>query len=113
MAIEITVQNTDEFQEMVDNKDFRIAEAIVSGILKNINGKKKYVHVLSVTCLEEEEIYDITVERKHFAETLEENLPYYVREERYEDCQKIVNIINELKNNDISNIITEITKSKK
>lgn len=99
MATEITVQNADEFQQMVDTKDFRIAEAIVNGILSNINGKKKHIHVLSVTCLEEEEIYDITVERKHFAETLEENLPYYVREERYEECQKIVNIINELKNN--------------
>jgi len=113
MAVEITVQNTDEFQEMVDNKDFRLSEAIVSGILKNINGKKKHVHVLSVTCLDEGEIYDITVERKHFAETLEENLPYYVREERYEDCQKIVNIINELKNQDISTIVNEISKSKK
>lgn len=113
MAVEITVQNTDEFQEMVDNRDFRISEAIVSGILKNINGKKKHVHVLSVTCLEEGEIYDITVERKHFAETLEENLPYYVREEKYEDCQKIINIINELKNQDISTIVNEISKSKK
>ena len=55
--------------------------------------------MLSVTCLEEEEVYDITIERKHFAETLEENLPYYIREEQYEECQKIVNIINELKNN--------------
>lgn len=113
MAVEITVQNTDEFQEMVDNKDFRLSEAIVGGILKNINNKKKHVHVLSITCLEEGEIYDITVERKHFAETLEENLPYYVREERYEDCQKIVNIINELKNKDISTIVTEISKPKK
>ena len=113
MAVEITVQNTDEFQEMVDNKDFRLSEAIVSGILNNINGKKKHIHVLSITCLEEEEIYDITVERKYFAETLEENLPHYVREERYEDCQKIVNIISELKNQDISNILYEITKSKK
>ena len=112
MAVEITVQNTDEFQEMVDNRDFRIAEAIVSGILKNINGKKKHIHVLSVTCLEEEEIYDITVERKHFAETLEENLPHYVREERYEDCQKIVNIISELKNQDISSILNNLTSSK-
>ena len=113
MAVEITVQNTDEFQEMVDNRDFRLSEAIVSGILKNINGKKKHVHVLSVTCLEEGEIYDITIERKHFAETLEENLPYYVREEKYEDCQKIINVINELKNQDISTIVNEISKSKK
>ena len=98
MVAEITVNNTEEFQELVDNKDFRIAKAIVEGILENISTKKKYIHVLSVTCLEEGEIYDITVERKHFAETLEENLPYYIKEEKYEDCQLIVNAINVLKN---------------
>ena len=98
MVVEITVNNTEEFQELVDNKDFRIAKAVVDGILNNINSKKKHIHVLSVTCLEEGEIYDITVERKHFAETLEENLPYYIREEQYEDCSRIVKTIDELKN---------------
>jgi len=97
MVAEITVNNTEEFQELVDNKDFRIAKAIVDGILDNIDTKKKHVHVLTITCLEEGEIYDITVERKHFAETLEENLPYYIREEQSEDCQRIVNSINKLK----------------
>jgi len=97
-AIEITVNNTEEFQELVDQKDFRIAQAIVKGILDNVTSKKKYVHVLSITCLEEGEIYDITVERKHFASTLEENLPYYVKEERYEDCSKITQAIEILKN---------------
>jgi hypothetical protein len=98
MVAEITVNNTEEFQELVDNKDIRIAKAIVSGILENIHTKKKHVHVLSITCLEEGEIYDITVERQHFASTLEENLPYYIREEMYEDCSRIVSTINELKN---------------
>ena len=98
MVVEITVNNTEEFQELVDNKDFRIAKAVVDGILNNINSNKKHIHVLSITCLEEGEIYDITVERKHFVETLEENLPYYIREEQYEGCQRIVDAINELKN---------------
>lgn len=98
MVAEITVNNSDEFQELVDQKDFRISKAIVDGILDNISSKKKHIHVLSVTCLEEGEIYDITVERKHFAETLEENLPYYIREEQYEDCSRIVKTIDELKN---------------
>jgi len=98
MVAEITVNNSDEFQELVDQKDFRISKAIVEGILNNVKSKKKHIHVLSVTCLEEGEIYDITVERKHFAETLEENLPYYIREEQYEDCSRIVKTIDELKN---------------
>ena len=113
MAVEITVQNSDEFQEMVDNKDFRISEAVVSGILKNLNTKKRHVHVLSIACIEDDAIYDITVERKHFAETLEENLPYYIREERYEDCQIIADAIDKLKNQEIGNLIEDITKSKK
>ncbi len=113
MAVEITVQNSDEFQEMVDSKDFRISEAVVSGILKNLNTKKRHVHVLSIACIEDDAIYDITVERKHFAETLEENLPYYIKEERYEDCRIIADTIDKLKNQEIGNLIEDITKSKK
>ena len=98
MAVpEINVDNTDEFQELINSKDFRIAKAIVEGILANMNTKKKHVHVLSVDCEDEEEIFDITVERKHFCETLDENLKYYVENEEYEGCQKIIEAIKVLK----------------
>ena len=110
---EFIVSSTDEFQEMIDEKDFSIAEAIVEGILANLDTKKKHVHLLSIIIEEENSIYDITIERKHFAETLEENIVHYVREERYEDCQRIADVIAELKGNDISNILNNITSSKK
>ena len=98
MAVpEINVDNTDEFQELINSKEFRIAKAIVEGILANMNTKKKHVHVLSVVCEDEEEIFDITVERKHFCETLDENLKYYVENEEYEGCQKIIEAIKLLK----------------
>jgi protein-arginine kinase activator protein McsA len=98
MAVpEIIVESTDEFQELINSKDFRIAKAIVEGILANMNTKKKHVHVLSVVCEDEEEIFDITVERKHFCETLDENLKYYVENEEYEGCQKIIEAIKLLK----------------
>jgi protein-arginine kinase activator protein McsA len=113
MAVELTVQNSDEFQEMVDSKDFRISEAVVSGILKNLKTKKKHVHVLSIHCIEDDAIYDITVERKHFAETLEENLPYYVREELYEDCRVIADTIKILKNQEVLDIVNKVSESKK
>jgi protein-arginine kinase activator protein McsA len=113
MAVELTVQNSDEFQEMVDSKDFRISEAVVSGILKNIKTKKKHVHVLSIHCIEDDAIYDITVERKHFAETLEENLPYYVREELYEDCRVIADTIKILKNQEVLDLVNKVSESKK
>lgn len=53
--------------------------------------------MLSVNCIEEGEVYDLTVERKYFAETLEDNLQYYEIEEQYEDCQRIVDTIKLLK----------------
>ena len=98
MAVpEINVESTDEFQELINSKDFRIAKAIVEGILANINTKKNYVHVLSVVCEDEDEIFDITLERKHFYETLDENLKYYVENEEYEGCQKIIEAIKLIK----------------
>jgi uncharacterized protein (DUF1810 family) len=96
MAGEITVNNSDEFQEMVDNKDFRIAKAIVESILENLNTKKKNVHILSVACVEDQAVYDLSLDRKFFVDTLEENLKYFIEQERYEECQKIVEAINKI-----------------
>ena len=97
MAIEITLNNSDEFQDMIDRKDFSIAKAVVETILANLNTRKKYLHVLSVNCLEDGATYDITLEKKYFAETLQENLKYYVEKELYQDCTQIVEAINKLK----------------
>jgi hypothetical protein len=111
-AAEFIVESTEEFEEMVMNKDFRISSSIVEGIFANLNTKKKNVHLLSVIIEPENSVFDITIERKHFAETLEEILPNYVREEKYEECQRIADTINKLKNNDISDILDQV-KSKK
>lgn len=89
MATEFTVNNSQEFQEMVDNGDFRISKAIVDSILSNLNTKKKNVHIFSVTCIEEDATYDITLERKHFYQTLDENFKFYLEKELYEDCSRI------------------------
>ena len=97
MAIEITLNNSDEFQDMIDKKDFTISKAVVETILANLNTRKKYLHVLSVNCLEDGATYDITLEKKYFAETLQENLKYYVEKELYEECTQIVEAINKLK----------------
>jgi len=82
---------------MIDRKDFTIAKAVVETILANLNTRKKYLHVLSVNCLEDGATYDITLEKKYFAETLQENLKYYVEKELYEECSQIVEAINKLK----------------
>ena len=97
MIAEITVNNNEEFQILINNKDFRISKAIVEGILKNINTKKKNIKLLIIKCIEEQEIIDITLDRKDFLNTLEKNIVYYIAEEKYEECQLITLSINTLK----------------
>jgi predicted house-cleaning noncanonical NTP pyrophosphatase (MazG superfamily) len=52
--------------------------------------------VLSVNCLEDAATYDITLDRKYFIETLQENLQFFVERELYEKCSEIVNAIKQL-----------------
>jgi hypothetical protein len=112
MATDITIDNIEELQEMIEKQDFQLSKAIVECILENLNTSKKHIHVLSINCVSEDSIYDITVDRKHFAETLEEHLPVYIREEHYEKCREIADAIQDLKKRTLSEIVTKVSKSK-
>jgi protein-arginine kinase activator protein McsA len=83
------VNTMSEFQEMVNKKDFNISQAIVESILSNLKSRKKNVHMLSVKCIDEDVIIDITLEKSNFADTLKENLKHYEKHEKYEECEKI------------------------
>ena len=97
MAEEITVKNNDEFEEIIANQDSRVARALVETILKNLKGRKRHIHALSVMVLNEATIYDITIDRKEFITTLEKNLPIYEKNELYEKCAEIVEAIKYIK----------------
>tara|TARA_R100001443_G_C3362750_1_gene179361 strand:- start:1058 stop:1366 length:309 start_codon:yes stop_codon:yes gene_type:complete len=89
MAIEFQVKNVEEFESMIQNMDFKISEALVSTVLKNLRGKRKYLHAFSVISEEDGDIYDITIDRQDFQKTLEKALPNYEKEEQYEECIRI------------------------
>jgi hypothetical protein len=93
---EFKVETLKEFQKLVDNKHFSISQAIVNSILNNLKTRKKNIHVLSVNCLEENTIFDITLEKDYFSKTLKENLPYFIEHEMYEQCIDINNAIKTL-----------------
>jgi hypothetical protein len=97
MADEISVFDTDEFEQLVASRDLRVSKALVETILKNLNGRKRHIHALSVLIEQEQTMYDITIDRQEFVTTLEQNLPIYEKHELYEDCAKIVNAIQFLK----------------
>ncbi len=97
MAIEFRVDNPEEFENMITNGDIRINKALVKTVLKNLKSKKRHHHALSVICINDGEIYDVTIDKKDFQHTLETALSKYENEELYEDCSKIVNAIAYLK----------------
>ena len=86
MAEEIVVFDSNEFEELITNKDIRIAKALVETILNNIGGRKRHIHALSVLVENEQTIYDITVDRKEFLSTLKQNLPIFEQNELFETC---------------------------
>jgi len=93
MAAEINVFDSDEFEELVSNRDLRISSALVETILKNLNGRKRHLHALSVLVEQEQTIYDITIDRKEFITTLKSNLSIFEENELYERCGEIVKAI--------------------
>jgi hypothetical protein len=97
MATEISVFDSDEFEELVAQRDLRISKALVETILSNLKGRKRHLHALSVLIEQDQTIYDITIDRQEFVYTLEQNLPIYEKHELYEGCQEIVNAIKFLK----------------
>jgi len=96
-ATEISVFDTSEFEEMVEKKDLRISTALVETILKNLNGKKRFFHALSVLVVQEQTVYDITIDKSEFTTTLEANLPIYEKHELFEKCAEMVKALKYLK----------------
>ena len=101
MATEINVFTSEEFEDLVTQRDLRISKALVETILKNLKGRKRHLHALTVLVEQDQTIYDITVDRNDFITTLEQNLPVYERNELYEGCAEIVTAVKFLKGKDI------------
>ena len=40
MALELTVNNSDEFEDLINNHNLDISKELVSTILKNLKGRK-------------------------------------------------------------------------
>tara|TARA_R110000737_G_scaffold132125_2_gene163825 strand:+ start:185 stop:529 length:345 start_codon:yes stop_codon:yes gene_type:complete len=97
MAEEISVFDSEEFEKLVSQKDIRISNALVDTVLKNLKGRKRHIHALSVLVEQDQMVYDITVDRKEFVSTLEMSLPIYENAEEFERCAEVLKAINYLK----------------
>jgi len=98
MAHSITVKTQEDFEALMQENNFEISSAIVKSILDNVKGRKKHVHILEINVLEEQTVYDITINRSDMLESLEKNLKIQEVNEAYEVCKQIVEAIEYLKN---------------
>lgn len=97
MALELTVNNEEEFENIIDIHDKEVSLEIVKVILKNLKGRKKHHHVLSIEVLENGSIYDITIDRADFEYTLGKQLSVLEKYELFEECSQVVEALNYLK----------------
>ena len=111
MATEFEVQNAEEFEKLIKSRDFRVYEALVSTVLKNLKSKKRHHHALSVISTDEDAIYDITIDKQDFHHTLEESLIAYESEEKYEKCAEIKKAMDFLDQKKVEKEITSIVES--
>ena len=111
MATEFEVQNAEEFEKLIKSRDFRVYEALVSTVLKNLKSKKRHHHALSVISTDEDAIYDITIDKQDFHHTLEESLIAYESEEKYEKCAEIKKAMDFLDKKKVEKEITSIVDS--
>jgi hypothetical protein len=95
--LEITVKNSEELTELMNEGSYEIAKSLVNHILLNLNTKKKRIHVISIFCEEDQSNYDLTLERSNFLSTLEKNLNTFEQAEDFEGCIDIQNAIKQLK----------------
>jgi len=98
MALELTINNSDEFEDLINNQDLSISKELVSTILKNLKGRKRHLPVLNVAVLEEGRVYDITIDRNDFVDTLNKHLPILEKHELYEMCAEIMKALKYLNN---------------
>jgi protein-arginine kinase activator protein McsA len=95
--MEITVKTHQEFKELIEGKRIDISKTIVKAIFDNINTTKKSIFIFHVNVLDDDAVYELTLDRKDFIESLEKNLVIHERYEEYEVCAKILETIKILK----------------
>jgi len=96
--VKITFATQEDFRNKVKDGDYEISKAIVEGVLANLETTKRSIKVLEITVMDVNTIYSINVSKTNYLNTLEQNLPHFIKVEDYEGCAKITEAINALKN---------------
>jgi hypothetical protein len=96
METRVEVKTIEEFEGLMEKDDLKISNIIVNAILRNLDTKKRFTYVMTVYVEDEEDVYDITLEKTKFIETLMDHLPIQEKNEEFEQCSKILKAIDYL-----------------
>ena len=80
------------FSEELSFKKPQVYKSLIEGVSEAIKNNTNKVKLCEV---KNSNLY-ITVEKQDWKESLDNALEYYVKEEEYEECSKIKNLINKL-----------------
>ena len=83
------VETFEDFLQLAESNDFRLAETIVRLILANLKTRKRFINVMSISVIATNEIIELTADRREFIEILNKNIVHFEKQELYEDCEKI------------------------
>lgn len=96
-----TFETTEEMKSILLQKDYEVASTIVKVALDNLDLKEgEEVDVMEFYTEDSDLIYEVGIAQEDLLETLKVNLETMEYHEDYEMCQKIMNAINQLENND-------------
>lgn len=93
MEVIVEVKDIDEWEELMEGDDLKVSTIIVNTIIKNIKTKKRFTYILSVYVQDTDEMFDITLDKNYFLETLRDHLSIQEKNECFEACQSIINAI--------------------
>jgi hypothetical protein len=97
MAKVVTIQNFEELEYLVLNKDLNLSNSIIDSILNNLEIKEEKLHFMDLIVKDEGIVYSLDILKENFIDTLERNLEIQQYHEQFEKCIEIQQAIIKLK----------------
>lgn len=96
MTTRLVFESLEQFEDLLENKDYDLATSFVDSMISNITSDEELIPVIEAYFEAEDTIYDFEVEKTNFIPNLKEFITIYEREEDYEGCLVISNAIKTL-----------------
>jgi hypothetical protein len=97
MAEEMIIENFNEFEDLVSNKDLNLSNIVIDSILNNLENEVEKIHTLDLVIKDEGIVYSLEVLRENFIDTLEKNLKIQEYHDQFERCIEIQQAVTKLK----------------